>query len=436
MTAAALDRATERTRRVELTREASVAALNGETKKADAWSKWFRDKMEQNGSADPAEILPDAFALFLSCQWDMLKSCEFNGSVGCLRRVVIRHSKIAEIGSPARPMPANARPERAPRRLGRVGPMTARHAFAFAVLATVSCLLPATLAQTDPSRPINIVVPDASNDFLARLLAQRIGRADGPTTVIEKRAEAAAVISIAQAGQPLTGTSSTGKIKWEIRGATIWLWPDDQKEKATQLGGPRDTQPLAIEFSPNDGWIVLLRHLSSGNFFSFYRKSTDGGYIEDSAGGDEEPVAGFFKVEKTVTKDQIDRWSANFENWDTGFGPAAFVFSWSARLSKGPDNYFMQYTGWKGVYDLEKHAVVRTLSRGKVLTQTQLSEQELNTDYRELRNLLDTAAKESLRLEQVDWLKKRDALKIRQEKVEFTMARVSELEERIAKLKK
>jgi hypothetical protein len=316
--------------------------------------------------------------------------------------------------------------------------MTARHAFMLAVLAAVSWLNLATLGQTDRSRSIKIVVPvapGASNDILARL-AQQIGRADGPTTVIEKRPGAVAVISIAQTGQPVTGKSSTGKIRWEIRGATIWLWPDDQKDKATQLGGPRDAQPLAIEFSPNDGWIVLLRHLSSGNFFSFYQKSTNGSYVQDSAGGDEEPVAGFFKVEKTVTKDQIDRWSANFENWDTSFGPAAFVFSWSARLSKGPDNYFMQCTGWRGVYDLEKHAVLRTLSPGKVLTQTEVSEQELNTDYRELRDLLDTAAKESLRLEQVEWLKKRDALKSRQEKVEFSMARVSEFEERIAKLKK
>ena len=247
---------------------------------------------------------------------------------------------------------------------------------------------------------------------------------------------ALAAISIAQTGQPVTGKSSTGKISWEIRGATIWLWPDDQKDKATQLGGQRDAQPLAVQFSPNDEWIVLLRHLSSGNFFSFYRKSTDSSYVQDSAGGDEEPVAGFFKVEKTVTKEQIDRWSANFENWDTSFGPAAFVFSWSARLSKGPDNYFMRCTGWRGVYDLEKHAVVRTLSPGKVLTQTELSEQELNTDYRELRDLLDAAVKESLRLEQVEWLKKRDAIKSPQGKVEFTMARVSEIEERIAKLKK
>ena len=245
-----------------------------------------------------------------------------------------------------------------------------------------------------------------------------------------------ATADTAQTGQPVTGKSSTGKIGWEIRGATIWLWPDDQKDKATQLGGPGDAQPLAIEFSQNDGWIVLLRHLSSGNFFSFYRKSTDGSYVQDNAGGDEEPVADFFKVEKTVTKDQIDRWSANFENWDTSFGPAAFVFSWSARLSKGPDNYFMRYTGWRGTYDLEKHAVVRTISPGKILTQTELSEQELNTEYRELLDILDAAAKESLRLEQAEWLKKRDTFKSRQEKVEFTMARVSELERRIAKLKK
>jgi hypothetical protein len=249
---------------------------------------------------------------------------------------------------------------------------------------------------------------------------------------------AAVTISSAQTEQAVTGKSATGKITWEIRGTTIWLWPDDQKEKAAQLGGPNsDVFPLGVEFSPNDEWIVVPRHLSSGNFFSFYQKRADGSYVQDSAGGDEEPVADFFKVEKTVTDNQIDRWSANFKNWDTSFGPAAFVFSWSARLSsRGPDNSFMSCTGWRGVYVLEKHAVVRTLSPGKVFTQTELTEQELNADYRDLRNLLDAAAKDSLRLEEVEWLKKRDAIKSPQERLEFTMARVGEFEERIAKLKK
>ena len=114
-----------------------------------------------------------------------------------------------------------------------------------------------------------------------------------------------------QEEEPITGKSATGNLSWEIRpptdnrsSSTIWLWPDDQKEKAAQLGGPQDAWPLGVEFSPNDEWIVVPRHLSSGNFFSFYQKRADGNYAQDSAGGEEEPVAGFFKVEKTVFNDQ------------------------------------------------------------------------------------------------------------------------------------
>jgi hypothetical protein len=61
----------ERARRAEFVREASAAALNGELpeqrtqkreKKADAWSRWFRERMDHSGSTDPAELLPEAFA--------------------------------------------------------------------------------------------------------------------------------------------------------------------------------------------------------------------------------------------------------------------------------------------------------------------------------------------------------------------------------------
>ncbi len=194
--------------------------------------------------------------------------------------------------------------------------------------------------------------------------------------------------------------------------------------------------PIGVSFSKDDTWIVVSRHLSSGAFFSFYRKSADGSYVETKEdGGDDGPVKGFFKSEKTVSAEKIDRWTVSFDNWDTSFGPSAFKFSWSARLNKGPDGYFMRCSGWSGVYDLQKHAIVKTLSAGKVATQTELSEEDLNKDYRQLRNSLEPAGQTSLQLEQREWLKKRDALQSPQEKLELTMARVTELEERLAKKK-
>jgi hypothetical protein len=52
----------------------------------------------------------------------------------------------------------------------------------------------------------------------------------------------------------------------------------------------------------------------------------------------------------------------------------------------------------------------------------------------ELRDLLDTKAREILQLEEHEWLKKRDAIKSLQEKVECTVARVDTLKARISKL--
>ena len=239
-----------------------------------------------------------------------------------------------------------------------------------------------------------------------------------------------------------SGKSSTGKISWEFRTPSgsispqIWLWPTDHKDKAVRLAGDEDTSAFGVEFSQNDDWIVVSRHLSSGNFFSFYHRTADGSYEEAAGGGDDEPVPGFDEIQKTVPKDKIDRWTASFIKWDTDFGQNAFVFSWTARLEKGQDRSFKHFLGWTGVYDLAKGAIVRTLSPGKVVTETDLQEEQLNDNYRELRGLLDPKAKEALRLEELDWLKKRDAIKTSPEKLEFTTARADQLQERIEKLKK
>jgi hypothetical protein len=239
----------------------------------------------------------------------------------------------------------------------------------------------------------------------------------------------------------MTGKSATGKVSWEVRSpadnrssSTIWLWPDDQKDKATQLGGSQDAEPQAIEFSAEDAWILVERHLSSGSIFSFYRKQADGIYTEDKS------AEAFFddgEMDKVATSEQVDRSSVGFEKWAGGFGPNAFVFSWNARLSRrGPDTFFLLCRGWRGVYDLQKHAVVKTLVSARILTASEAEEEALNANYRQLRNLLDESGKENLRIEELAWLKKRDAIKNQQERLEFTSARVSELEDRMQKLRK
>jgi hypothetical protein len=252
--------------------------------------------------------------------------------------------------------------------------------------------------------------------------------------------QAAISISSADNETESSGQSSSGRISWEFRtppgsvSTEIWLWPDNHKEKATRLGGDKEAAAFGVQFSENDDWIVVSRHLSSDNFFSFYHQKPDGSYEEPPGGGADEPVPGFNNIQKMVPKDQIDRWTANFVRWDPSFGPGAFVFSWNARLDKGPDNFFKRCFGWTGVYDLQKQAIVQTLSSGKVVTQTDLEEQYLSDNYRELQDLLDTKGKESLQLEEHEWLKKRETIKSLQEKVECTVARVDALKARIAKL--
>jgi hypothetical protein len=61
----------DRSSRIERTREASAAALAGETgaqrtkkieARADVWAKWIRQKMDDKGCADPTELLPEILA--------------------------------------------------------------------------------------------------------------------------------------------------------------------------------------------------------------------------------------------------------------------------------------------------------------------------------------------------------------------------------------
>ena len=252
--------------------------------------------------------------------------------------------------------------------------------------------------------------------------------------------QAAIAISFAEIEPENSCESSTGRISWEFRtppgsiSTEIWLWPNDHREKATRLGGDQAGAAFGVQFSQNDDWIVVSRHLSSGNFFSFYHQKPDGSYEEVPGGNAAEPVPGFASLQKMVPANQIDRWNANFVRWDPSSGPSTFVFTWNARLDKGPDSFFRHCLGWTGVYDLQKQAIVRTLSPGKVVTQTELEEQYLTDSYRELRDLLDEKGKESLQLEEREWLKKREAIKSLQEKVECTVARVDALKARKSKL--
>ena len=248
--------------------------------------------------------------------------------------------------------------------------------------------------------------------------------------------QAAASISSAENETEGGGQSATGRISWEFRfpGSQIWLWPDDHKEKATRLGGDREPPASGVQFSQNDEWIVVSRQIGCSKFFSFYHQKPDGSYEPLQTGDAGEPVPGFAHVQNIVPKDQLESWTANFIRWDPSFGPSAFVFSWNAVLHQGPDNFFRHCLGWTGVYDLQKRAIVQILSTGKVVTETELVEQFLNDNYRELKNLLDAKGKESLQVEENDWLKRREAIKSLQEKVECTVARADALKVRISKL--
>ncbi len=102
---------------------------------------------------------------------------------------------------------------------------------------------------------------------------------------------------------------------------------------------------------------------------------------------------------------------------------------------KWPDGDFHRFGGWRGVYDLQKRAVVRILDQGKMETASEKADGELNGVYDALRGLLDAKGAEQLKIEEEAWLKQRDAIKDPAEKLSFVQERADALLNQINRLK-
>src|SRR5262245_25991310 len=82
----------ERARRTEWARDMRGAVAHGESfeahakrreEKADDWARWFRQKMDAGGLADPTVLLPDAFARLEQLAEDRVAAAvkEFKGAL-------------------------------------------------------------------------------------------------------------------------------------------------------------------------------------------------------------------------------------------------------------------------------------------------------------------------------------------------------------------
>jgi tripartite-type tricarboxylate transporter receptor subunit TctC len=82
--------------------------------------------------------------------------------------------------------------------------MTSRHAIALVVLAAVSCLNAAVLAQSYPSRPITMIVPNppgGGSDAIGRIVAERMRVSLGQPVVIENIGGANGSIGVGRAAR-------------------------------------------------------------------------------------------------------------------------------------------------------------------------------------------------------------------------------------------
>jgi Lysozyme inhibitor LprI len=248
-----------------------------------------------------------------------------------------------------------------------------------------------------------------------------------------------------QQSETNSGQSESGKISWELRSLadnnsieeTVWIWPKGLPDQAVSLG--QVDHFSGVHFSSDDSWILIGDGLSDGSFITVYQRKAGFEYSPDEIHSPDDiqssiAVAALTPHRRAGQKidDLIDRDSVFFKGWAPEYGKYAFFVGFYARMSeKGPDRHFLRFLGWKGVYDLQKGAVVKILNRGKIETDSDLSDQDLNQVYGELRGLLDAKGKERLKIEEEAWLKKRDAITDPEEKLSFVMERIEALQSQV-----
>ena len=109
-------------------------------------------------------------------------------------------------------------------------------------VAIFACLSPGTFAQNYPTRPVVLVVPFAAGgptDTLARIMAERMGRALGGTMVVENTVGAAGSIGVGRVARANPDGHVVGIGHWSthvVNGAIYSLQYDLQK----------DFEPLAM----------------------------------------------------------------------------------------------------------------------------------------------------------------------------------------------
>jgi hypothetical protein len=252
----------------------------------------------------------------------------------------------------------------------------------------------------------------------------------------------AAPSGLTQSAGTISGQSESGKISWELRPpvnpktieSTLWIWSKGFPDQAVSLGEVDHFG--GVHFTSDDAWILVGNGLSSGSFITAWQRKAGFRYSESNEIdiGSSIETAALTPLCRAGQKieDLIDRDSFDFESWAPEYGKYAFVVGLSVRMSqKWPDGDFHRFGGWRGVYDLQKRAVVRILDQGKMETASEKADGELNGVYDALRGVLDEKGAEQLKIEEEAWLKQRDAIKDPAEKLSFVQERVIALDSRI-----
>jgi len=248
-----------------------------------------------------------------------------------------------------------------------------------------------------------------------------------------------------QQAETNSSRSESGKISWELRppidnksSETLWIWPKGLPDQAVSLGGVNHFS--GVHFTSDDAWIVVGDGLSSGSFITVWQRKGGFQYSASSADDIQSSIetAALTPHRRAAQKieDLFERDGISFEGWAPEYGTYAFFVGFYAQMSeRGSDGDFLRFSGWSGVYDLQKHAVVKILDQGKIETVSDHSDRELNQVYGELRGLLDAKGRERLKLEEEAWLRKRDAIRNREQRLSFVTERIELLQSRISQNK-
>ncbi len=173
----------------------------------------------------------------------------------------------------------------------------------FGMLAAAVAIAPIALAQTFPSRPINIVVPFAPGgptDVIARTLAQHMSASLGQSVVVENVAGANGNVGTGKVARAAPDGHTLSMGHWSTHVVNAAVYP-------LEYNVLKDFEPLALVTS--NAYVIVAKNATPAKdlkgFIEWLKANPDKAFEGTAGAGSPQHVSGVFFQSATNTKFQF-----------------------------------------------------------------------------------------------------------------------------------